>query len=147
MRAGRVFGIVACVGPKIPVRFVRSSFERTVPPVNSMLSDELRYKVLHLMEQQPQLSQRALARELGLSLGKVNYCVQALIEKGLIKARNFRNSQNKTGYMYYLTPKGVDDKARVTLRFLKAKMAEYEQLKIEIEALRRAADRVQTRQR
>lgn len=117
------------------------------PVANQMLSDELRYKVLRLLEQQPQLSQRALARELGLSLGKVNYCVQALIEKGLVKARNFRNSQNKTGYMYYLTPKGVDDKARVTVRFLKAKMAEYEQLKVEIDALLRDADKERARQR
>jgi len=112
-----------------------------------MLSDELRYKVLHLLEQQPQLSQRALARELGLSLGKVNYCVQALMEKGLVKAHNFRNSQNKTAYMYYLTPKGIEDKARVTVRFLKARMAEYEQLKAEIEALRRAAIQERVRQR
>jgi len=106
-----------------------------------MLSDEYRYKILHLLEKEPQLSQRALAGQLGLSLGKANYCVQALIEKGLIKARNFRNSQNKTAYMYYLTPKGIREKARVTVRFLQAKMAEYEQLKTEIEALRRDAER------
>jgi EPS-associated MarR family transcriptional regulator len=112
-----------------------------------MLSDELRYKILHLLQQQPQLSQRALARELGLSLGKVNYCVQALMEKGLLKARNFRNSQNKTAYMYYLTPKGVKEKARVTLRFFQKKIAEYEQLKSEIEVLRRNADWERARQR
>ena len=107
-----------------------------------MLSDELRYKILHLLQQQPQLSQRALAR-----LGKVNYCVQALMEKGLLKARNFRNSQNKTAYMYYLTPKGVKEKARVTLRFFQKKIAEYEQLKSEIEVLRRDADWERARQR
>ena len=112
-----------------------------------MLSDELRYKILHLLQQQPQLSQRALARELGLSLGKVNYCVQALIEKGLLKARNFRNSQNKTAYMYYLTPKGAKEKARVTLRFFRKKISEFEQLKAEIEVLRRDADRERARQR
>ena len=112
-----------------------------------MLSDELRYKILPLLQQQPQLSQRALARELGLSLGKVNYCVQALIEKGLLKARNFRNSQNKTAYMYYLTPKGAKEKARVTLRFFRKKISEFEQLKAEIEVLRRDADRERARQR
>lgn len=111
-----------------------------------MLSDELRYKLLRLLEQQPQLSQRALAQELGLSLGKANYCLQALIAKGLVKARNFRNSQNKTAYMYYLTPKGIEDKASVTLRFLKTRIAEYEQLKAEIEALRRDAERERARQ-
>jgi EPS-associated MarR family transcriptional regulator len=112
-----------------------------------MLSDELRYQILHLLKEQPQLSQRALANELGLSLGKVNHCVQALIEKGFIKARNFRNSQNKTAYMYYLTPKGVKEKARVTVRFFQKKVAEYEQLKVEIEALRQQADRERARQR
>src|SRR3989304_166199 len=96
-----------------------------------MLSDEYRYKLLRLLEKEPQLSQRELASQLGLSLGKVNYCVQSLIEKGLIKARNFRNSQNKMAYMYYLTPKGIQDKARVTVRFLQRKMTEYEQLKNE----------------
>lgn len=106
-----------------------------------MLSDEYRYKLLHLLEKEPHLSQRELASHLGLSLGKVNYCVQALIEKGLIKARNFRNSRNKSAYMYYLTPKGIQDKARVTVRFLQTKMAEYEQLKTEIEALQRDAER------
>jgi len=72
-----------------------------------MLTDEHRYKLLRLLEKDPQLSQRALASHLGLSLGKVNFLVQALIEKGLIKAHNFRNSQNKLAYMYYLTPKGM----------------------------------------
>jgi len=107
----------------------------------------VRYKILDLLQRQPQLSQRALARELGLSLGKVNYCVQALIEKGLVKAQNFRNHQNKTAYMYYLTPRGIEHKARVTVRFLKAKLSEYEQLKAEIEALRRDAERERARQR
>lgn len=112
-----------------------------------MLSDELRYKILRLLAQQPQISQRALASELGLSLGKANYCMQALVEKGLLKARNFRNSENKIAYMYYLTPKGMEAKARVTVRFLKVRMAEYEQLKAEIETLRRDAERERGRQR
>lgn len=112
-----------------------------------MLSDELRYKILRLLEEQPQLSQRALANELGLSLGRVNYCIQALIEKGHLKARNFRNHQNKSAYMYYLTPRGMKEKARVTLRFFQMKMAEYEQLKVEIETLRRHANRERARQR
>lgn len=109
-----------------------------------MLSDEHRYRILRLLEKEPRLSQRDLASQLGLSLGKANYCVQALIRKGLIKARNFRNSKNKIGYMYYLTPRGVEDKARVTVRFFQTKMTEYEQLKSEIEVLRRAAAQVRS---
>ncbi len=112
-----------------------------------MLTDEHRYKLLHLLEKDPRLSQRALAGRLGLSLGKVNFLVQALIEKGLIKAHNFRNSQNKSAYMYYLTPRGMKEKAQVTVRFFRKKLAEYEQLKTEIEALRRAADQERARQR
>ena len=108
-----------------------------------MLNDELRYRILHLLEQNPELSQRALAAELGLSVGKVNHCVRALIDRGLVKARNFRNSENKSAYMYYLTPKGFRDKARVTVRFLRAKVEEYERLKTEIAELRRMAQREQ----
>jgi len=112
-----------------------------------MLTDEHRYKLLHLLEKDPQLSQRALASQLGLSLGKVNFLVQALIEKGHIKARNFRNHQNKSAYMYYLTPKGMKEKASVTVRFFRKKVAEYEQLKAELEVLRRAADQARARPR
>ena len=102
-----------------------------------MLTDEYRYKVLKLLAENPHLSQRELARELGISLGKVNYCVQALIEKGMVKASNFKNSQNKPAYAYLLTPKGLEDKAKVTARFLNRKLAEYEALQAEIELLRK----------
>ena len=110
-----------------------------------MLSDESRYKILRLLEKDPQLSQRALASQLGVSVGKVNFCLQLLIEKGLVKARNFRNSENKSVYMYYLTPKGIKDKARVTARFFRRKLAEYEALTREIEGLR--AEVVEQRKR
>src|SRR5690606_16869874 len=103
----------------------------------AMLTDEYRYKVLKLLAENPHLSQRELARELGISLGKVNYCVQALIEKGMVKASNFKNSQNKPAYAYLLTPKGLEDKAKVTARFLNRKLAEYEALQAEIELLRK----------
>ena len=102
-----------------------------------MLTDEYRYKVLKLLAENPHMSQRDLARELGISLGKVNYCIQALIEKGMVKAGNFKNSQNKQAYAYLLTPKGIDDRAKVTARFLNRKLAEYEALQTEIENLRR----------
>src|SRR3954464_6289765 len=83
-----------------------------------MLTEEVRYKLLKLLEPNPQLSQREVAKELGISLWKVNYCLQALVDKGWIKATNFKNSRNKTAYMYLLTPRGFDEKARVTARFL-----------------------------
>ncbi|HQT26836.1 MAG TPA: MarR family EPS-associated transcriptional regulator [Burkholderiales bacterium] len=108
-----------------------------------MLSDEYRYRILKLLETDPEISQRALARELGISLGRANYCLKALIERGLVKAGNFRNSSNRSAYAYYLTPKGLDEKARITIAFLKAKMAEYEALRSEIENLRMEAEKIQ----
>jgi EPS-associated MarR family transcriptional regulator len=112
-----------------------------------MLSDEYRYKLLQLLESRPQASQREIANALGISLGKVNFCLNALIERGLVKARNFTNSQNKRAYMYYLTPRGFQEKARVTLRFFRQRVAEYEAMRDEIEALRRDAAREEARLR
>jgi len=106
-----------------------------------MLTDEYRYKIFKLVEAHPEISQRELARELGISLGKANYCLKALIEKGLLKAGNFRNSKNKMAYVYKLTPKGIEEKSNVTVRFLKQKMTEYESLKSEIEFLRQEAQK------
>lgn len=100
-----------------------------------MLTDEYRYKILKLVEAQPEISQRALAKRLGISLGKANFCLKALIEKGLLKATNFRNSQNKLAYMYLLTPNGIEEKSGITLRFLKSKIQEYETLQSEINLL------------
>lgn len=104
-----------------------------------MLSDEYRYKILKRLEADPEVSQRELAKELGVSLGKVNFCLKALAERGLLKVNNFRGNTNKRAYFYYLTPKGVREKSRVTLRFLKQKIVEYEALKSEIQDLRREA--------
>jgi EPS-associated MarR family transcriptional regulator len=112
----------------------------------AMLSDEYRYKILKYLEANPEMSQRELAGVLGISLGRVNYCVQALVEKGLVKANNFRNSKNKKGYAYLLTPKGIEDKAKITVQFLKIKLAEHEALTKEIKSLREEAVRVQKRQ-
>lgn len=100
-----------------------------------MLTDEYRYKILKLVEAKPEISQRELAENLGISLGKANFCLKALIEIGLLKATNFRNSKNKLAYMYLLTPAGVEEKSTITLRFLKSKMREYELLKLEINLL------------
>lgn len=102
-----------------------------------MISDELQYNLLKILKKEPNISQRALASKLGISLGKVNYCLQALIKKGLIKAQNFRNSNNKTGYIYLLTPRGIEEKAQVTFQFLRRKTREYEALQKEIEELQK----------
>lgn len=102
-----------------------------------MLSDEMRFKLMRLLEENPKLSQRDVAREIGISLGRVNYCLQALVHKGWIKASHFKNSRNKLAYRYLLTPRGIEEKARLTLRFLQMKVREYESLRDEIEQLRR----------
>lgn len=99
--------------------------------------EETQLRLLRLLESSSELSQRDLARETGTSLGKVNYCLNALIDKGLVKVRNFRNSQNKLGYAYLLTPRGIEGKAAITVQFLRRKMDEYEALKHEIEQLQR----------
>jgi EPS-associated MarR family transcriptional regulator len=100
------------------------------------LDDDLTYKIFKSLEADPSLSQRALSRSLGISLGKVNYCLKALAAKGWIKVRNFEKNPHKMGYLYLLTPAGFEAKARVTARFLRRKIREYETLKKEIEALR-----------
>lgn len=101
-----------------------------------MLTDEYRSKILRMLEEDPAISQRELARALGISLGRANFCLQALIEKGWIKANNFKNNNNKKAYMYFLTRQGIAEKARATARFLERKMAEYEDIQREIENLK-----------
>ncbi|ALO46424.1 MarR family EPS-associated transcriptional regulator [Pseudohongiella spirulinae] len=105
-----------------------------------MITDEARYKILRALQAQPDLSQRELADQLGISLGKVNYCLNALIQKGSIKAKNFSKSEHKKRYLYLLTPAGIESKARLTRRFLQYKMEEFEALKAEIEDIRRDLD-------
>jgi EPS-associated MarR family transcriptional regulator len=99
------------------------------------MSSELQFRVLRLLETNPHLSQRALSKSLGASLGGVNYCLNALIAKGAVKIENFKNNQNKWVYAYLLTPQGIAEKTALTGSFLKRKMQEYEQLKQEIESL------------
>ena len=97
--------------------------------------DELRLRVLRALETNPELSQRQLAAELGVSLGGVNYALKALMERGFVKADNFRKSGNKVAYLYVLTPKGVAEKTSLAAAFLGRKIEEYEVLRQEIEAL------------
>ena len=101
-----------------------------------MLSEDLCYKLLKLLAEEPQISQRGLASRLGISVGKVNYCMSALVEKGLVKINNFRRANNKLAYAYFLTPRGIEEKATVAVSFLRRKIHEYSQLQQEIEALR-----------
>ncbi len=108
-----------------------------------MLTDEYRYKILKILESNPEISQRDLARALGVSLGRANYCLKALIEKGLLKASNFRNSQNKLAYMYLLTPSGIEEKSKMTAQFLKIKLQEYSALEKEIAELRAEANQLE----
>ncbi len=99
------------------------------------LNLDTRYRILKIIQEQPELSQRDLARLMGISLGKANYCLQALVKVGLIKVKNFRNSNNKVAYLYKLTPSGIEEKAQVTQDFLKRKLAEYEIIQQEIAEL------------
>ena len=99
------------------------------------MNEEISYRLFKLIEEDPNISQRDLAKEMGISLGKTNYCLKGLMDKGWLKARNFKNSNNKIAYAYVLTPRGLSEKAKITSRFLKHKLDEYERIKGEIEQL------------
>lgn len=101
------------------------------------MTDELQHKIFKIIAENPQINQRELSRKLGISLGKANYCLKALMEKGWVKAQNFKNNKNKLSYAYLLTPSGIEQKAAVTLRYLKRKMEEYDQLKQAVEELKK----------
>jgi EPS-associated MarR family transcriptional regulator len=97
-------------------------------------------RVLRLLDASPQLTQRDIAREMGVSLGKANYCLRALIGKGFVKVQNFRNSTNKRAYLYLLTPDGVTAKANLARHFLARKREEYDALRLEVERLQRETE-------
>lgn len=101
-----------------------------------MLTDEYCNKILRELQQDPDISQRELAKRLEISLGKADFCLKSLIEKGLVKADNFKKSTSKAGYLYLLTPKGIEEKVSFTQRFLQRKLKEHEALEKEIEQLR-----------
>ena len=106
-----------------------------------MPSQDFLYSLLCHLTHEPAASQRGLAKRFSASLGQVNYCLRSLVDKGLVKATNFRRSDNKLAYTYVLTPAGLEEKARLTKAFLQRKLAEFESLQQEIEALRQEADR------
>lgn len=100
-----------------------------------MKDNQDHFEVLRKINSKPNSSQRELAGELGFSLGKLNYCLKALKDKGLIKIKNFRKNPNKLGYVYILTPKGISTRTQLTLKFMKRKIQEFDELKKEIEEL------------
>jgi EPS-associated MarR family transcriptional regulator len=105
----------------------------TRPP--SQFRDDARFRIMRLLEDHPQMTQRDIADALGISLGGVNYCLRGLVERGNVKVQNFRASTNKRGYAYVLTPKGLQSRAALARDFLERRMAEYQALHDEIEAL------------
>jgi EPS-associated MarR family transcriptional regulator len=105
------------------------------------LQEDTYFRVMGILQENPDLTQRELAEKLGISVGGLNYCLKALMEKGMVKMKNFTTSKNKFGYVYVLTPTGLAEKADITHRFLKRKIDEYEALKVEIEALRSEVER------
>ncbi len=106
------------------------------------LQEDTHFRVLRLLQENPDLTQRELAERLGISVGGLNYCLKAMIERGLVKMRNFAQSKNKFGYVNILTPTGLVEKAAITHRFLHRKMEEYEALKAEIQVLKEESKKV-----
>jgi len=105
-----------------------------------LVPDSSILRVLRMLDASPRLTQRQMARELGVSLGKANYCLRALLAKGFVKVQNFRDSANKRGYMYLLTPEGMAAKANLTRHFLARKREEYDALRLEVERLQRESE-------
>ncbi len=108
-----------------------------MPSKQSQSQKDTYFRVLRILNENSDLTQREVAEKLGVSVGSLNYCLKALIEKGWIKMHHFSQSKNKFGYVYILTPKGISEKAALTGYFLKRKLSEYESLKLEIESLNR----------
>ena len=104
------------------------------------LQEDTNFRVMRILQQNPDLTQRELAEKLGISVGGLNYCLKALMEQGLVKMKNFTNSKNKFGYVYVLTPRGMAEKAAITHRFLQRKLEEYDELKAEIEILKHESE-------
>jgi len=103
--------------------------------MNHSYEQEIHYRLLKVLSQDPQLGQRDMAKRMGISLGKVNYCISNLASKGWIKINRFKSAKNKIPYTYVLTPKGLEEKGKLTLRFLKRKLSEYEEIKKQIREL------------
>ena len=112
-----------------------------------MNNRDIHLDLLRKLESNPEYTQRELSQEMGVSLGKVNYCMKKLIQKGWVKLMNFNRNPNKVGYVYLLTPKGLEEKTRLTFSFLKIKMAEYEMLKDEISLLKKDTEKLKSKKK
>mgnify|MGYP006093007079 CR=1 FL=1 len=112
-----------------------------------MIKKEIHLHLLRKLEGNPKLTQRQLSKEMGVSLGKINYCMQKLMEKGWIKLSNFSQNSKKSSYIYLLTPQGIEEKAKLTFSFLKIKMDEYEVLKDEINKLKEDAEKLNSKKK
>ena len=108
--------------------------------LQAQIQEDNHFRIMRILKENPELTQRELAEKLGMSVGGLNYCINALIDKGLVKMQNFSNSKNKFKYVYLLTPMGIAEKVALTTRFLSRKMEEYEALKLEIVALNSEVD-------
>ena len=106
----------------------------------AQIQEDTYFRIMRILQDNPDLTQRELAEKLGVSVGGLNYCLNALIDKGWVKMQNFQNSKNKFKYVYLLTPQGIAEKVELTSRFLSRKLEEYEALKLEIEALKSEVD-------
>jgi len=102
---------------------------------NDSFNQALRYRLLNILKEEPHLTQKAMADRMGVSVGKVNYCIKEFTKKGIIKVRSFRDSKNKKRYLYILTPKGMEERVKVSIRFLKSKMEEYDLIRSHIREL------------
>jgi len=109
--------------------------------MNNLSEQEVNYKILKLLSTEPNLSQRAIAGRMGISLGKTNYVLSELAEKGIIKIKRFKSAPKKIPYAYMLTPHGLEEKARITLKFLKRKLSEYEDIKHQIKEITKESER------
>lgn len=103
--------------------------------MNTAVDNEIRLKLLKLLDNEPSLTQREMNKRMGVSLGKINYCLSALVERGLIRVERFKKHKNKSAYIYRLTPKGLEEMANLTLAFLKIRIKEYALIRKEIESL------------
>ena len=112
-----------------------------------MNKEDIHLDLLRKLEVNPEYTQRELSQEMGVSLGKINYCMKKLIEKGWVKLSSFSNNPNKVNYIYLLTPQGIEQKGRLTISFLKTKLQEYEILKNEISKLKQDAEKLQSGQK
>jgi len=108
--------------------------------MNNKYEQEIKYRLLKILSRESNITQRDMARRMGISLGKVNYCLSELAKKGIIKINRFKSARNKIPYTYMLTPRGVEEKASLTVRFLQRKISEYEEIKSQIRELASEVD-------